>query len=197
VHIFAGGRVDIGMNIHFSRSIVKSGNWPKEARKAFLGIETVVDWALKLAREGKSVRGLNLTDRQKRRFNHLSLNSSSAAAIKAAKEWVLRPKVVYASKPQGQIAEVSYAYCTCRDCPSIWEGTTTDGRAIYARFRFGQLSVCLKGRSEKDGIPAGGETTVLVLRYDDEYAGSLNFAELKKITKGRIKWPETAGEDSL
>ena len=178
------------MNIHFSRSIVKSGNWPKEARKAFLGIETVVDRALKFAREGKSVRGLNLSDRQERRFDHLSLNSSSAAAIKAAKEWLLRPKVVYASKPQGQIAEVSCAYCTCRDCPSIWEGTTTDGRAIYARFRFGQLSVSLKGRSEKDG--KYGETTVLVVRYDDEYAGSLNFTTLKEITKGRIKWPETA-----
>jgi len=30
---------------------------------------------------------------------------------------------------------------TCIACPSQWEGTLEDGRAIYARYRHGELSV--------------------------------------------------------
>ena len=182
------------MNIHFSCSTVKSGNFSKDARKAILGIETVVDRALKLAREGKSTYDLHLTSRQDRQFAHQSLTSSSASAIKAANARLLRPKVVYASQTKGQIAEVVQAYCVCSGCPSTWEGITTDDCAIYARFRFGQLSVRLGSPGDNKEEMAGCEgTTVLVVSYGGEFAGTIDFATLKEITKGRVKWPDTTG----
>lgn len=47
---------------------------------------------------------------------------------------------------------------TCVACPSQWEGTLEDGRAVYARYRHGKLSVgvgddidqaVLNGRSDE------------------------------------------------
>jgi hypothetical protein len=40
---------------------------------------------------------------------------------------------------------------TCWACPSQWEGKTKDGRAVYIRFRWGNLSVCA-GKSVRDAI---------------------------------------------
>jgi len=36
---------------------------------------------------------------------------------------------------------------TCSACPSQWEGTTTDGRSVYVRYRHGGLTVHLDGEA--------------------------------------------------
>ena len=41
---------------------------------------------------------------------------------------------------------------TCLACPSQWEGTVDDGRAVYARFRHGHLSVGIGETVERDGF---------------------------------------------
>lgn len=39
--------------------------------------------------------------------------------------------------------KISEIVQTCEACPSQWEGTLEDGRAIYIRYRWGGLSVRL------------------------------------------------------
>lgn len=38
---------------------------------------------------------------------------------------------------------------TCTACPSQWEGELDDGRAVYARYRHGELSVGVGGDIEE------------------------------------------------
>lgn len=43
-------------------------------------------------------------------------------------------------QPDGPL-ELATLTRTCLACPSQWEGTLYDGRAIYVRYRHGELSV--------------------------------------------------------
>lgn len=45
-------------------------------------------------------------------------------------------------------------YMTCGACPSQWEGTAEDGRAIYVRYRHGYLSAGV-GPTMDDAVTAG------------------------------------------
>jgi hypothetical protein len=58
--------------IHFSKSIIRTSMPTRWTRKTFLGIETPLDYAMSLVREDKlaKARQLNLTPRQKRKFEH-------------------------------------------------------------------------------------------------------------------------------
>ena len=56
--------------IHYSKSIIRTSMPTRWTRKALLGIETTLDYAMALVREDKlaKARQLDLTPRQKRKF---------------------------------------------------------------------------------------------------------------------------------
>jgi hypothetical protein len=74
---------------------------------------------------------------------------------------------------------VSEVRQTCQANPSQWEGLDGEGKTIYARYRWGRLSV------ERD------ESEVFSKQLGDELHGRLTFEELKHATSGHITWPET------
>ena len=66
---------------------------------------------------------------------------------------------------------------TCWACPSQWEGTTAGGQYVYARYRFGRLTVSCEGRE------------VFAKTAGDEWDGVLGYDELKAHTGGVLVWP--------
>lgn len=78
---------------------------------------------------------------------------------------------------------------TCPWVPSQWEGVTTDGRPIYARYRHGYLSVRVGriGRTIDDAVRSGQE--VIGRPVGDDLDGFMTYAELRRYTKGVIEWP--------
>lgn len=63
-------------------------------------------------------------------------------------------------------------------CPTQWTGEDDQGRYVYARYRWGRLTV------EAD------DELVLSLGYGDGMSGVMSFDELKALTQGVIEWPE-------
>lgn len=70
---------------------------------------------------------------------------------------------------------------TCSACPSQWDIYTTDGQYIYARYRWGWLTVTLD--------PWGENSTELYAeQIGDEYDGSMSTTQLKELTKEILEW---------
>lgn len=72
----------------------------------------------------------------------------------------------------------------------IITGKTDDDWTIYARYRWGQLSVRIDPR---DPPPHGGAAGRWILEKEidpDGLAGWLTYDELKKITAEIVEWPE-------
>lgn len=81
---------------------------------------------------------------------------------------------------------------TCGGCPSQWEGQTDDGRAVYARYRYGKLWVGLSepGGTVDDAVVATIEKRSTVHKIiGDEYDGWMEYDELQEHTAGVIEWP--------
>ena len=62
---------------------------------------------------------------------------------------------------------------TCSESPSQWEGKLEDGRQIYIRYRWGELTI--------DLIQDSKETNLLTEQLGSEYDGSLPEKKLRKI----------------
>ena len=78
---------------------------------------------------------------------------------------------------------------TCKWVPAQWEGVTTDGCPIYARYRHGYLSVRV-GRADQpieDAIRSDQEVVGLVI--GDELDGFMTYQDLRRHTKAVITWP--------
>jgi hypothetical protein len=68
---------------------------------------------------------------------------------------------------------------TCTACPAQWEGTLDDGRAIYVRYRWGQLSVGA-GEDIDDAIKSSwGEGALFEEHVGDGLDGFMDFVQLK------------------
>lgn len=78
---------------------------------------------------------------------------------------------------------------TCGACPAQWEGRTTDGRHIYARYRHGQFRVGVSD-DEMDAVRAAYDRPVAWLTKGDSLDGHMTYQELKDWTAGLIQWPE-------
>ena len=74
-------------------------------------------------------------------------------------------------------------------CPTIIVGKTDDGYTIYARYRWGYLSVRIDPREDP---PYGGAegTWIFAEQIGDEYDGCLGYETLVEHTKDLIEWPE-------
>lgn len=86
---------------------------------------------------------------------------------------------------------------TCTACPSQWEGSLDDGRVLYARYRWGELSVGLGERIE-DAIDSSGSDEALFCEHvGDGLDGFMAFEELRAHLYGLLDFPanlEVEGE---
>lgn len=91
-------------------------------------------------------------------------------------------------QPEGRPAVVSLKK-TCIACPSQWEGTLEDGRAIYARYRHGALSVGV-GDDLKEAVRNSWTEEALYADYlGDGFDGFMDFEELKVHLHGLLELP--------
>lgn len=70
---------------------------------------------------------------------------------------------------------------TCSACPSQWDIHTTDGQYIYARYRWGWLTVTLDPWSENS-------KELYAEQMGDEYDGVMSTIQLKELTKEILEW---------
>jgi hypothetical protein len=78
---------------------------------------------------------------------------------------------------------------TCLACPSQWEGALEDGRAVYARFRHGHLSVGIGGTVEEAVDNAMSDQALYEGDLGDRFDGFMDFEELKGHLRGRLEFP--------
>jgi hypothetical protein len=79
---------------------------------------------------------------------------------------------------------------TCSECPSQWEGHTEDNKAVYVRYRWGELEVTIGDTNNIDEAISNGKRIVSLARDEDELDGHLSYDELVNWTKDVIDWPE-------
>lgn len=78
---------------------------------------------------------------------------------------------------------------TCLACPSQWEGTLEDGRAVYARFRHGHLGVGV-GVNAKEAVGnAMSGRPLYEADIGDRFDGFMDFDELKVHLAGLLEFP--------
>lgn len=78
---------------------------------------------------------------------------------------------------------------TCIACPSQWEGTLEDGRAIYARYRHGELSVGV-GNDINEAVRNGMSDQALFANdIGNGLDGFMDFQELKARLHGLLEFP--------
>lgn len=78
-------------------------------------------------------------------------------------------------------------------CPMVIVGKTSDGSTVYARYRWGHLSVRIDPREDP---PLGGAegTWIFSGQIGDDYDGWITYEELIAVTKGMIEWPEDTSD---
>lgn len=82
---------------------------------------------------------------------------------------------------------------TCWACPSQWEALTIDNRQVYARFRWGHLSIRIGQPNDMSEFAAVGGDTIFAMDYGgDDLLGFLDYSELRSLTDGVIEWPDAA-----
>ena len=92
---------------------------------------------------------------------------------------------------------VTIALYGCCMCPTIILGKTADGGTVFARYRWGHLSVRY---DERDPAPHGGAAGVRILekQLDPEgIDGCLDYDELKAISAEIIDWPSKISPGSF
>lgn len=78
---------------------------------------------------------------------------------------------------------------TCLACPSQWEGTLDDGRAVYVRYRHGELSVGI-GEDIDDAVGNGmSDQALYAADIGDGLDGFMDVEELKIRLHGLLKLP--------
>lgn len=66
---------------------------------------------------------------------------------------------------------------TCSACPSQWEGTTEDGRSVYVRYRWGNLTVGL-GADGDAAVGAAISSPALAVELGDEFDGACTWGQV-------------------
>jgi len=79
---------------------------------------------------------------------------------------------------------------TCIACPSQWEGTLDDGRVLYVRFRWGELTAGLGERLEDAVKNSRSEDTLLLEHVGDGLDGFMKSEEMRGHLHGLLEFPE-------
>lgn len=90
--------------------------------------------------------------------------------------------------PPGKITVVT-ATMECCMCPTLVTGTTDDGWTVYARYRWGMLSIRLDPRNPAPH--SGAEGTWIMAKQLDPAGldGCMSYEKLREITADIIDWP--------
>lgn len=89
----------------------------------------------------------------------------------------------------GEQRKVTALRKTSTACPSQWEGTLEDGRAVYARYRHGHLSVGV-GDDVEEAVRSSTSDRALYADYaGDGLDGFMDFEELAIHLHGLLEFP--------
>lgn len=88
------------------------------------------------------------------------------------------------------MVKISEIRRTCFACPSQWGGKTESGY-VYIKFRWGSLTI-RSGSTIKDAIAA---PTIFEWHDTDDYAGFMEYDELKKLTAGILDLPDAESSE--
>jgi hypothetical protein len=86
-------------------------------------------------------------------------------------------------------AKVTALKRTCLACPSQWEGTLEDGRAVYARYRHGELSIGVGDEIDEAVRNASSDVALYAVEVGDGLDGFMSFEELKAKVCGVLEFP--------
>lgn len=75
-------------------------------------------------------------------------------------------------------------------CPSQWEGITDDDRAVYVRYRWGYLSVCVGKAGDHTEFAGVEGEEVYGEQVGGGFDGVMDYTELIEHTKDVIEFPE-------
>lgn len=78
---------------------------------------------------------------------------------------------------------------TCLACPSQWEGSLADGRAVYARYRHGELTIGVGDDIDGAVCNASSDVALYAEEVGDDLDGFMSFEELKVKLRGVLKFP--------
>jgi hypothetical protein len=78
---------------------------------------------------------------------------------------------------------------TCLACPSQWEGSLADGRAVYARYRHGELTIGVGDDIDGAVRNARSDLALYAEEVGDGLDGFMSFEELKAKLRGVLKFP--------
>jgi len=89
--------------------------------------------------------------------------------------------------------QVESAYVECPMCPATFIGKTANGQTVYARYRFGVLSVRLDPR---DPPPYRGAWGIVLMEshLGENDDGHMTYAELREHSKNVVTWPDDLSE---
>lgn len=74
--------------------------------------------------------------------------------------------------------------------PNIFAGTTADGGTIYARYRWGHLSIRIQPAGVDDGTDGAAGTSIFEIDYGGQYDGHIDYQAIRNLTRSLIEWPE-------
>lgn len=92
-------------------------------------------------------------------------------------------------QPEGRLRVVALKK-TSLACPSQWEGTLEDGRAIYVRFRWGELSVGVGNHVDGAVRNATSDDAFYADPVSGGLDGYMDFEELKAHLHGLLDFPD-------
>jgi len=75
-------------------------------------------------------------------------------------------------------------------CPTIFTGTTADGMTVYARYRWGILSIRIDTRDTPPNGGASGKSIYEKQLDSTGLDGALYYDQLKDLTSDIIDWPD-------
>jgi hypothetical protein len=78
---------------------------------------------------------------------------------------------------------------TCLACPSQWEGSLADGRAVYARYRHGELTIGVGDEIDEAVRNARSDVALYAEEVGDGLDGFMSFEELKAQLCGVLEFP--------
>jgi hypothetical protein len=78
---------------------------------------------------------------------------------------------------------------TCESSPAQWEGKTSDGKMIYVRYRWGELTIEISPELTTHIYDAIDGVEIFNKQIGDGYDGFLTYEQLKNVTAGIIEFP--------
>lgn len=81
------------------------------------------------------------------------------------------------------------AQMDCLMCPTIFIGKTTEAWTVYARYRWGQLSVRLDPRDPAPNDGAAGRWILEIQLDPNGLDGCISYDTLREITSELVEWP--------